>query len=55
MCGAIFCSNEQRVNHNGTLAVHQTPAAGREGLYTPGRVEGTLVESIVLDIGCSRT
>ena len=52
--GAMFCS-ERRVDHKGNSAVRQTPVAGRQGLYTPGRVEGTLVESIVLDTGCSRT
>ena len=35
--------------------MRQTSAAGGQGLYTPGMVEGTPVESIVLDIGCSRT
>ena len=33
----------------------QTSAAGGQGLYTPGKVEGTPVESIVLDKGCSIT
>ena len=44
-----------REDYKGNSAVRQTSAAGGQGLYTPGMVEGTPVESIVLDIGCSRT
>ena len=33
----------------------QTSAASGQGLYTPGKVKGTTVESIVLHTGCSRT
>ena len=52
--GAMFCS-ERRVDYKGNSAVCQTPVAGRQGLYTSGRVEGTLVESVVLNTGCSTT
>ena len=50
----MFCS-EQRVDYKGNSAVHQASVASVQELYTPGKVEETLVESIVLDTGCSRT
>ena len=43
----MFCS-ERWVDHKGNSAVCQR-------LYTPGSVEGTPVECIVLDKGYSRT
>ena len=52
--GTMFCS-ECCVDYKGNSAVCQTSATSGQGLYTPGKVEGTPVESIVLDTGCSRT
>ena len=52
--GAMFCS-ECPVDYKGNSAVRQTSTAKGQGLYTPGKVEGSSVESIVLDTGCSRT
>ena len=49
--GATFCS-EHPVDNS---AVSQTSAASGQGLYTPGKVKGTTVESIVLHTGCSTT
>ena len=51
----MFCS-ERCVDYKGNSAVRKTSAAAARGqvLYTPGKVEGTPVESIVLDTGCSR-
>ena len=50
----MFCSG-RRVDYKSNSAVCQTPAASGQGLYTTGKVEGTPVESTVLDTGCSRT
>ena len=52
--GAMFCS-ESCVDYKGDSAARQTSATSGQGLYTPGKVEGTPVESISLDTGCSRT
>ena len=52
--GTMFCS-ERQVDYKGNSAVHQTSAAGGQALYTPGTVEGTSVEFIALDTGCTRT
>jgi len=51
---AMFCS-ERRMDYKGNSAVRVTPAVHRHGLHVPGKVEGTPVESVVLDTGCSRT
>ena len=50
--GAMFCS-ERRVDYKGNSTVRQAPI--KQGLCVPGKVEGTLVKSVVLDTGCSRT
>ena len=49
--GAIFCS-ERQVDYKGNSTVRQAPV--KQGLCVPGKVEGTLVKSVVLDTDCSR-
>ena len=52
--GAMFCC-QSRVDYKVNSAMCQISAASGQGLNTPNKVEGTPVESIALDTGCSRT